>query len=530
MKKQKPRLENKKKRHAEKHRLTTVGYYSHQEGARYLSPVHLRSEFPELVELHELQHEYLALGNATDTIARLYSRVLEREEGKLRPEHRSHITSLLKTITRQTVFVHETVATYISFLIFKIHSPERVARARRLLPRDYVEALTAGERAFGQISDPRTISEHKKIYTPVLTAAVAALNPPYHSALLRFDRLHECAKFIEINSPNRRFRHLLHDLRPHWQGAGVLSNLIASQDVGHIDAKVYQKQVFDCLREHFPKISFIVVDERFTYLREMATELVQSGVASGYDFVQGLDQLAPVPDTVLDWFRVKLKQPGPDSDAPLDLTLLQKEYRSFGSEVLNVMTRKLENHDICLTGHVNMVDGDLTARMFCYWLRHTDRFDPTYVECNVEELLKMLNRSKTANIFVKVDDRIPTNVSRAIQSTGHVLLVLVHDSSPAYAARVIVENSHGDLVGFYIHLRKDRSFSVLVARTDENVFYLVPVTNLSGTVVEEHLLSNGFRSVADKSAIMEMFGSKYRFLLPIVYDCFMGEMRERDIA
>ena len=59
---------------------TTAGYYSHTEGARYISPLVTGAQFPDLVELHESQHEYLALANATDGVARLFAGVVARSE------------------------------------------------------------------------------------------------------------------------------------------------------------------------------------------------------------------------------------------------------------------------------------------------------------------------------------------------------------------------------------------------------------------------------------------------------------------
>src|SRR6267378_3508280 len=120
---------------------TTVGYYSYREGARYLSPLHSDPRFPDLVDHHESTHADLALSNVTDGIGHLFAAVLGDEQ--LSSEDRSRIDKLFSAIHQHTVWVHEVVATYMSFLLFTIRDRTRGQDARKTLPPFYESALSA---------------------------------------------------------------------------------------------------------------------------------------------------------------------------------------------------------------------------------------------------------------------------------------------------------------------------------------------------------------------------------------------------
>jgi hypothetical protein len=178
-------------------RSSIAGYYSHTQGARYLNPFSSGAKFPMLVELHETLHEYLAHGNATDALGRLYTGVLAFGDGLLRPDHRQSINELLQTIHENTVNTHELVATYLSLLLFSSRHPEDVSAARAELDDFYQEVLQAAEAAFGGINDTRLDAS---IITATLACAVAALNPPFPTEIVRFHRLSDCRQFVEQNS------------------------------------------------------------------------------------------------------------------------------------------------------------------------------------------------------------------------------------------------------------------------------------------------------------------------------------------
>ena len=253
-------------------RSSTAGYYSHTEGARYISPFSSGARFPQLVELHESQHEYLAHGNWTDTMARLIQacRVGRRSPSA---DHRQEINELLQTIHQNTVYTHELIATYLSFLLFSSRHPKDVSAARAELDGFYRKILLVAEAAFGKINDPRLDAS---MITATLACAVAALNPPFPPEIVRFNRLSECRRFVEQNSPDRRMRLFLKGLRPAWQQESIFSSLhgLSSSDV--------QATVWANLRSRFPKVESVT--DRPTILREWATILKEDARNYSYEF------------------------------------------------------------------------------------------------------------------------------------------------------------------------------------------------------------------------------------------------------
>src|SRR5690349_17474728 len=156
---------------------TTLGYYSHSEGARYISPIATGFQFPDLVELHESRHEHLALGNATDELAQFFVKVIEWGAEELHRDHEASIRSLFGVIHEHTMYVHEVIATWASFCIFAKKHPEDLKPARKALPPFYEGVLRDGEAAFGSVTDPRIDSTDALLAFSCAHAAMNLLYP-----------------------------------------------------------------------------------------------------------------------------------------------------------------------------------------------------------------------------------------------------------------------------------------------------------------------------------------------------------------
>jgi len=297
-----------------------VGYYTYGEGAKYLSPAHLPVRHPELVDAHESMHRYLAFNNFTDGIGRIYSNVLSWHEAELQFMHRRGVQQLLAAISDNTLAVHETVATYLGFLLFSVQHAAEVPELRRTLPAMYSELLVGAERAFGAIADPRTLQNAERITTSLFAAAIASLNLSYEVAMLRFDELGRCREFLVRHSPDNRFRRILAQIKPSWDASGLLwrmNDLRADTDEQKL---VYQGALFDLIRGSLPDIVFCSQMERPDLFREMVEEVFRDGAQFGYQLTKQIVQ-PPTPDTVVDVVSSKSNKAAP-SEVSSRITLI----------------------------------------------------------------------------------------------------------------------------------------------------------------------------------------------------------------
>src|ERR1700756_5093237 len=81
-----------------------LGEFDHVHGARYRSPAHVEMRFPELVEMHEMVHQSLAVNNFTDGVTRLFSAILEYGKGELPFWDKWRIERFLNKVHRACIF------------------------------------------------------------------------------------------------------------------------------------------------------------------------------------------------------------------------------------------------------------------------------------------------------------------------------------------------------------------------------------------------------------------------------------------
>jgi hypothetical protein len=303
-----------------------AGFFTLGHGARVLSPIHTGSRFPEAVELHEVMHQNLAVNNMTDGIGRIFSLISDLGKRELGFRHKWRITSLLKTIGRQTRFTHEVIANYYTMLIVANKDLERAREMRRELPSDYEAFVAAGERAFGSIFDSRTLEKLHSILWVAPWVAIAALNMRYDPQTFRFTSLKQGTRFLRQNSPDERFEQLLDVLRPHWDSTGLLSDLIANWDC--TGAPEFQARVFERLRAGLPGLRFQSMLETPRFMREIFEAVEPEAARFGYEFFDILRKMAQAPDAekVSDFYGASVSLPGLEDSHPRDLTMVQVKY------------------------------------------------------------------------------------------------------------------------------------------------------------------------------------------------------------
>ena len=243
-----------------------TGYYSHVEGARYINPMHNGASFSELVEIHEAQHSHLALNNITDGVASLFSTIMTAFEKKLNKADADSILNLLKVVHENSVYTHEVVATYVSFIIFNLKHPEKIAEARKQLPSFYSIALEDAEKSFGKIEQikPATI-------TIVFSCAIAALSDPQFLNYPGLKLLNNYINLFAANSPDERFKLILKSVKPYWNPDSIFFGLNPTKinvlDSFQISHGQLQQEVFARLRKAMPEVPFLLI----TNIRDFLT-------------------------------------------------------------------------------------------------------------------------------------------------------------------------------------------------------------------------------------------------------------------
>jgi hypothetical protein len=468
---------------------TTAGYYSHVEGARYIDPLVTGAKFPQLVELHEAQHEYLALANATDSIGRLYAGVLDWGSKELRKEHLNAIQQLFSAIHGETMFVHEVIATYVSFVLFYSRDPQGVAAARQQLPKFYEEALSTAERSFGRVGDERLRAD--MIGVPVW-CAIAALNIPYPTGVSCFDRIPACIAFIRKWSPNDRFRMILGRVRPAWEVSSIFHDL--SSDAEDSDL---QAAAFDRIREAVPTVAFFSHHERPTFFRDEAAAVIADSQKYGYRFLEGRIVQPHPEDSAVQRLGTRIELPGLRPEEPLDYSLVRLRYARGTLEELESTARicastgrRLFAHAFVLPSDGTSNDDERQAGVVCFgtgWHGGT-RIVPYVANAKLGELLEVLRRVPLSSVVVKVDERWGNSVAVRLSETGQPVFVLAHDPRPQNIV-VRLRNASAAQVIKLSHVRlTDDGYSVLMVNfTKDGYWMLSPITALRLELIENEI-------------------------------------------
>jgi hypothetical protein len=503
-------------------RSSTAGYYSYREGARYLSPFASKSKFPMLVELHESQHEYLAHGNATDAMARLYTGVLEWGEGHLRADHQREINELLQTIHRNIVYTHELVATYLSMLLFWSRRPEDVSSARAELDGSYRKILLAAETAFGEINDPRLDAS---MITATLACAVAVLNPPFPLEIVRFQRLSECRRFVEKNSPDRRMRWLLKRLRPAWQRESIFKGLQDLKNSAEVQATVWSN-----LRSRFPKVEFVT--DRPTILREWVTILKEDARTYSYEFLADKD-VQPNPEGLSEKLGATFEhsEVNDGDDDSLDLSVSSTGY-VFGSfEELTTIAEASAREGSLLHCHTIVALPLNRAEFKCFALNRGGKHAvlPIGMEVAFDELVKTLVALPRGSLAIKIDElwALKTNegsslsVATMLAATGHPVFVLVNDSHPRNLRRLLLSSIEEQQASLCPMVGEDGyGFSLIYLHRDRYAI-LSPVSELGLEVLFHEFEDNAAVVFAQTDDVLPVMGLSEAAIKSLITACFI---------
>jgi hypothetical protein len=428
------------------------------------------------VELHESQHEYLALVNVTDGIGRLYGQIYEKAKEELTEEHRRLIGELLRVINQNTVYTHELVATYTSCQLFALWMPENISVARAELTKFYKDVLSDGEQAFGPISR----DHNGAVNTAVIAFAIAAMNIPYPADIIRFDRLRDCIRLIQSTSPDRRLRWLLKRTKPAWEPKSLLYGLDVpyGKGAGEEELSIAQAWIFDRIRSAFPSFEFFTQSERPSILRDWLALLVDDARQYGYQFLKGAEVLPYPGEDPVERTSVQLDLPGVESGI-LDLSLVQLRYTEGSLNTLASAAHWCAEGDRRLLIHVFVHDDE--AGLACFAIGPDAEMHPFFVSCDFGDLLRLLADLPKATLVLKIDERLGKAAASRLSVTGHSVFVLVSDTTTPHVHALIQESAADQRVylGALTLRPDDDSFVILYAYLDRDRYTLLcPITKL----------------------------------------------------
>jgi hypothetical protein len=508
-----------------------LGEFDHLHGAKYLSPPHINARFPELVELHETIHQTLAVNNFTDGICRLFSLILEYGRSELRLVDRWRIERLLEAAHAESVFAHEVTANYYSFLLFAVRHPGSAAEARKDLPPGYEALLCAGEAAFGAISDPRTIENSIKILWVVPWIAIAALNLDYNFDTLRFSSLGKCRRFIRANSPDRRYRRLLQSLRPHWDCAGILSNLISAWDGSHPEQ--LQEKVHANLRRNQPDLLFQATTARPKYLREAFEVIENSAAERRYQFFDGLREMAQSPDAgkVTPFYGASVLLPGLPVGATPDYTINSLDYISVTPAAITKSAELLRGSSIFLALLVMRgapADPENTAFVLGYPTRAGGSLmgPPFQLTAPVNQLANLLRKVTPGLLVIKIDER-DSILQQKLEVTGHWIVTLLAVTAYGHVLEVLRRIADADSVEvFFLDLSPEREYVAIVMKPKgRRVCYAAPATKLGRNAVAHEAGRSEKITLQDVSQ-PSSFGGFAASVFKVVSHCYLGLLQD----
>jgi hypothetical protein len=509
-----------------------AGTYSYSEGARYFNPVVTRAICPELVELHEAEHEYLANVNFTDGLGRLYAGVLEAGAEDLRAEHKQDILDLFKAIWENTTFVHEFVATYNSFLICAHRSTTQIRAARGQLASEYQEILHLGEATFGNIEEKPPLG----LKALVLSCAIAAMNLPFSPEMIQYQRLRDCIDFIKKYSPDDRFKTFIRKIQ---SGTGRSSSLaeeifkIGSESIfepEEIESKTLaalrlhfpdmqlndpqkrsiiairfaskahaffgdclasepeeiQRRAFATLRSYFLDMPFITLSERPTLMREWLSVLVDDGGKYFYDFLDDVNVGPPLEESI-EHLSAKFTLPGYEDWEPIDLSLRSTKYAKGSiSEFLDV-ARACHEQGPTLFCHVFAVVERNLAPTCCFALdtktgKHAAV--PIALSPTFEDLLRNLQKISPGKLVIKLDEIWGTVAATKLAATGHPVCVLPRDTRAEHFRSLVQTASKKQTVTLTAFKTSADSLVFICAHLETDRYFIVaPFTDLGAQMV-----------------------------------------------
>jgi hypothetical protein len=508
-----------------------LGEFDHVHGARYYSPAHVEMRFPELVEMHEMVHQGLAVNNFTDGVTKLCSAILEYGKGELRFWDKRRLERFLNKVHRACTFTHEVTANYYTFLLFAYKYPERATEARQDLSGSYENMLAAGERAFGPVTDSRTIERAIKILWVVPWIAIAALNLEYDLDLFRLSSLKRCGRFVEANSPDRRYRRILESLRPHWDSTGLISDLVSAWDGA--GPEKFQAKVYERLRLKHPEVVFQATSERPAYMREVFQVLEGDAAERRYRFFELLRKMVRSPDAekVTPFYGASALLPGLPIGATPDYTINCLEYtwvtptaipetmkimRGNGTAVALLVLRGAPpspEHTAFVLGYITRAEGGLLG-------------PPFQLTVGVNQLVKLLKNELPGELIVKLDERDST-LRKRLASTGHWVIVLLAVTAFGHILETMRDVAEaGPVEVFLMDLIPERGYvAVIIKPKSRRLCYAAPVTKLGRNAVCEEI------GKSERIELQELNGpSSFGPLAPAIFKvishCYLGLLQD----
>jgi hypothetical protein len=454
---------------------SSAGYYEHRKGARYINPITSGASFPDLVELHESNHAYLSLANLTDGLARLFDGVLSWGMDALSPAHKKNIDRLFQAIFENSVYTQELYATYTSFLIFASHHAPSVSRARRELPRFYKTILTEAEVVFGPVDAGST---GKPSIHLVNACAIAALNVRYPEQI-SFDDIEALSALVVENSPDKRFRRILHSMVSE-EGVATLRVIGIQQDA-----------VFQWIRSKLPDLKFSIFSENPTCFRDWAACLVRDAPRFGYRFLEDKVVQPHPDDTMIERLGARLEQAGMEPWEPLDLSLKRLKFASSSLVGMQLNGRACAEAGIGLFITVFVLPGKTLTHAFAFAWSSTERalVAPFSVTCQFDEFQSALREILKGGILLKIDERMGEQSARRLAETGHPCFVLAYDTRPRHILDVVLSASQKQQV-LVSRLDLTDTFSVLLfSLVRDGYCFMAPATELGLELILGSLLN-----------------------------------------
>ena len=479
-----------------------LGYYGGVTGPKLFSPLHVDNEFPELTELHESLHKSLAESNSTDLLGRILANMLHEGKHVFQKVHSAPIEKLLRTINKQTAFVHESYATYVSMLMYVEVEAERIRSARRRLPEFYRLALVSAENGFGSLEQNPLKIHGANIFPILLGTAIAAMNIDFRELDFKLSSLDAWCDFIDANSPNKRYTSIL-DTLGTFHRQGLLAETIKVS--GDKDASALQQYFFSKLKEALPSIGFVSNHQEGTeWMHEVVADVKTELSSYGYGFVNNF-QLRPPSETSRDVNATKLEIPDMNPLSPLDTSLTKLSYQPGSWETLSDSLDESEEANSFFCAHLLptpekkgllsrwksrdclMPSFLMPPRTFLF--KDLENLsDLFYYSYPFDQILKRLKSQSRGHVILKVDERLARGDIAAIKSTGHILFILSHDNSPKNVIGTIEEYAaEGRVTVFQFGLAIPSYRALVVRCADHSVYYIAPVTSFGATVIEQHL-------------------------------------------
>lgn len=188
---------------------TVLGFYDFVNQPTVVSPWHVSGMNPEVTEVHEGMHRDLANTTSTGVVTKIFARILS-QRSKLPDSLATNIASLLDVLLQETFLPHEATATYASFKVFFHNAPGAAATQLPRLPTSYRSAMAILEPLMGPVNDA---AGDLIIQQPLLLAvAKVALSPPLFAEFDDFPQFTSLRRFIQNESPNKRFQRLVESL------------------------------------------------------------------------------------------------------------------------------------------------------------------------------------------------------------------------------------------------------------------------------------------------------------------------------